>query len=69
MNLVSIEERKFHIDPSSLNKKIKIDNIVNNTTTIILSKMTSLLEVLQPPMVLKVALGTSMLLEGEENVR
>ncbi|XP_020701306.1 non-lysosomal glucosylceramidase isoform X1 [Dendrobium catenatum] len=68
LNLVSIEERKFHLDPSSLNKKIKTDNIVNNTATSILTNMASLFEGVQSPMVSKAALGTSLLLEGEENV-
>ncbi|XP_020575799.1 non-lysosomal glucosylceramidase-like [Phalaenopsis equestris] len=67
-NLVSIEERKFYLDPSSLNQNVKTNPLVSNTAAGILTKMTSLMEVPHSHIAPKPALGTSLLLEGEENV-
>lgn len=66
---VSIREKRFSLDKSSLGLKSLIDESDDKDTALdILGRMTSILEQVQTPFALKSAVGTNLLQDGDENI-
>ncbi|KAG0465910.1 hypothetical protein HPP92_020074 [Vanilla planifolia] len=66
--IVSIEGKKFCLDTSNSNKKIRTGSHVNHAGNHILSRLTTFLEGLHSPTALNAAFGPALLREGDENV-
>lgn len=68
-NLASIEGRQFSIDRSNVDSQDNGDNSHQHDTAVhVLERMTSVLDEIHKPRSKNSALGTNLLIEGEENI-